>query len=497
MHTVAVGVAPFEHTSAGPTTSDPARWVAEVIAMRADAVVVAELAPPWSGRELAVRLSRAAPGLPIAGVIARGDVCAAVRWFQAGAAEVLEPPLALPSAPVITAGENPISRFLGWARRRLLHGQLIVYPDTPFEGRLKFLGGELTEAQLLSLPPAAVLTYLLDVGAAELRWEPALVPGAIRPQVLVVEDGVSIRGLLVKRLQCQGYEVSTAPDGVEALAAVARADFDLMLLDLHLPRLDGWSVLRTLQSDLRNRELPVVLYSAHDSDVDALKAARAGARAYLKKSGNGKDVLTAVELLTRPRRLALEALAAGQITAVEAPAVGLFWFLSVLSARAATGLLELEDELGRYEVRVEGGRVAMIVAQQGSLRVQGPMALDAIVTARGRGTFTPGAQTGGFADAPELAAVLQEAVSRRGESTRWALKELAARPERLVVHEELGALYGRSATVDELCVLNALRERRSLDELTAESHTGPSDVEDILQHLLWRGVVAAAIRGEP
>ena len=496
MHSVAVGVAPFEHSSPGPTTSDPARWVAEVVARQADAVVLAELAPPWSGRELAVRLSRAAPNLPVVGVISRGDVCAAVRWFQAGAADVLEPPLSLPRPPVVEADEDPISRLLGWARRRALHGQLIVYPDTPFEGRLKFLGGELAEAQLLSLPPAAVLAYLLDVGDAELRWETGLVAGAFRPHVLVVEDDVSIRGLLVKRLQSQGYEVSTASDGVEALAAVARVHFDLMLLDLHMPRLDGWSALRTLQSDLRNRELPVVLYSAHDSDVDALKAARAGARAYLKKSGSVKDVLTAVELLTRPRRLVLDALAADQVAIVEAPAVGLFWFLSMLSARGATGLLELEDELGRYEVRVEEGRVAMMLAQQGSLRVQGPMALDAIVTARGRGTFTPAPPTGVFARAPALAAVLAEAISRRGESTRWALKELAARPERLVVHEELGALYGRSASVEELNVLNALRERRSLDELTREARTDRSDVEDILQHLLWRGVVAAEVHGE-
>lgn len=493
MHFVAVGVAPFENATSGPVLGELNQWLAEVAAQKPAAVVVGELVPPWSGRELALRLSRSLPNIPVVGVIARGDVAAAVRWFQAGAAEVVEPPIAMTVAPPVGYGENPIARFLAWAKRRAIHGQLVVYPNTPFEGRLKFMFGELAEAKLLSLPSAAVLAYLLDVGDAEIRWEKALNSQQFRPRILVVEDDESLRSLVVQRLERQGYAVSTVVDGIDALAAVAQADFDLMLLDLHMPRLDGWSALRTLQSDLRNRELPVVLWSAHEGDVDALKAARAGARAYLKKSGHVKDLLTAVELLTRPRRLVIDALDAGREVEVVAASVGMFWFLATLGARQATGVLVLEDELGRYELQLEVGRVVQLVAQQGSLRAQGMMALDSIVTSRGRGTFspTPTSTSTELTEAPELEPLLAEAVSRRSEFTRAALKELALRPERLVVHEELGALFGKSASLDELNVLNGLRERRSLEALTHAARSEMAEVEDILQHLLWRGIVTA------
>ena len=188
MHQVVVaGVASLEPSIHLEATSSLAEWLNRVVSASPAVVVLGELVPPWSGRELALSLRKRRPGLPLIGVIDRGDVTAAVRWFQAGVWDVLEEPRALLTAPERIEA-NAISRFLAWARQHAIHGQLIVYPDTPFEGRLTFTHGELTEAKLLSLTPAAVLEYLLDLGDAELRWESGLLAQDLRPLVLVVED---------------------------------------------------------------------------------------------------------------------------------------------------------------------------------------------------------------------------------------------------------------------------------------------------------------------
>jgi CheY-like chemotaxis protein len=265
-----------------------------------------------------------------------------------------------------------------------------------------------------------------------------------------------------------------------------------MVLDLHMPRLDGWSVLRTLQGNLRHRELPVILLSAHDGDVDALKAARAGARAYLKKSGHARDLLASAELLTRPRRELEQRLKAGEPCTVESASVGVCWLLATLGEAHRTGVLELEDQLGRYELRVRSGEVEGVAAQQGSLRSMGATAFDALVASRGSGLFTPqepSRASGGV----WLSTMLSESAHRRTERSRQALRELASRPERLVVNDELSSLFGRSASVDELNVLSALRERRGLGAVSEASGVPAEDVEDIVHHLLWRGVVALAV----
>ncbi len=471
-----------------------ATWVEQVIEAKPDVVVLAELLPHWSGREAAVSLSRQAPQIPVLGVIAAGDVIGAVRWFQAGAADVLEAPVARQIMPPLGFERPATQRFVDWARRRSLSGTITLFPDTPFEGTVRLANGALTHAQMFALPQKAVLEQLLEARETELRWVPE--HQAETARVLVVEDDAALRKMVVRRLETAGYLVTSASDGVEALDAVEQTLFDLMVLDLHMPRLDGWSVLRTLQGHPRHRELPVVLLSAHDSDVDALKAARAGARAYLKKSGHVKDLLASVDLLTRPRRDLLVRLRRAEPCAIETLAVGTGWLLSTLAAQGRTGLLELEDQLGRYELRLREGRVVDVVTQQGSLRSMGANAFDALASSRGSGQFTPSTPSPSPSAAPTLERMLSESTQRSSERARVALTQLALQPERLVVHDELGALYGRAASVDELNVLSALRQRRSLDALTDVTQLSQPDVEDIVHHLLWRGVVALEPAGE-
>ncbi|OWK45317.1 response regulator [Fimbriiglobus ruber] len=96
-------------------------------------------------------------------------------------------------------------------------------------------------------------------------------PEAVGPspgRVLVVEDDVSNRSILVRMLRKEGWDVAEADTGRTALAAVAETAPDLILLDMGLPDLDGFGVLRELRADPRFARIPVVVVSAKDLTWD-------------------------------------------------------------------------------------------------------------------------------------------------------------------------------------------------------------------------------------
>lgn len=100
-------------------------------------------------------------------------------------------------------------------------------------------------------------------------------------RLLVVEDEQSLREGIAKKLRLSGYEVDTCEDGEEALDILASEQYDLILLDLNLPKVDGMTVLRTLrQSDLETR---VLILSARSEIADKVDGLDAGANDYLSK----------------------------------------------------------------------------------------------------------------------------------------------------------------------------------------------------------------------
>lgn len=80
--------------------------------------------------------------------------------------------------------------------------------------------------------------------------------------VLVVDDDRDIREALVQILTEEGFDVTSAKDGVEALEQIARRTPDVVLLDLMMPIMNGWQVLQTLRGSVRYAKLPVVVLSA-------------------------------------------------------------------------------------------------------------------------------------------------------------------------------------------------------------------------------------------
>jgi CheY-like chemotaxis protein len=102
-------------------------------------------------------------------------------------------------------------------------------------------------------------------------------------RLLVVDDDASILAMLTRYLTKQGFQVQTAPDAQEALELLGRAEFDLVITDLMMPRMDGRELVRRLRLDPKTRALPVIIMTAYPSDESADASLRDGASFFLPK----------------------------------------------------------------------------------------------------------------------------------------------------------------------------------------------------------------------
>lgn len=122
------------------------------------------------------------------------------------------------------------------------------------------------------------------------------------PSILIADDYEDNRELLRLMLSVEGYRIREARDGHEFLEA-ARAELpDLALIDLSMPRLDGWSVLRELRADERTRSVPCIAITAFAADHHRLRTIEAGFDAYLSKPFSARDLLELVRRLLDEKR---------------------------------------------------------------------------------------------------------------------------------------------------------------------------------------------------
>jgi two-component system, OmpR family, alkaline phosphatase synthesis response regulator PhoP len=112
--------------------------------------------------------------------------------------------------------------------------------------------------------------------------------------VLAVDDEVHIRRLVEVNLQRAGYRVSTAVDGQEALEKIRVDRPDMVVLDVMMPRVDGFETLRRLKADPATAEIPVIMLTAKAQDADIFRGWSSGADCYLTKPFNPMQLLTFV-----------------------------------------------------------------------------------------------------------------------------------------------------------------------------------------------------------
>lgn len=130
-------------------------------------------------------------------------------------------------------------------------------------------------------------------------------------RVLVVEDEAHIRELIQLHLGLEGLEVKAVADGQEALARANSESFDLIILDLMLPGVDGIAICRAVRREGPNQDVPILMLTARREESDKVLGLESGADDYLAKPfGIRELVARARALLRRPRRSQLQAQAA-------------------------------------------------------------------------------------------------------------------------------------------------------------------------------------------
>jgi two-component system response regulator MprA len=115
--------------------------------------------------------------------------------------------------------------------------------------------------------------------------------------ILVVDDDQAVRDSLARSLQYSGYEVSTAADGVEALAKLAAGRPDAVIMDVMMPRLDGLETTRMLRAN--GNDVPILVLTARDSVHDRVDGLDAGGDDYLAKPFALDELLARIRALVR------------------------------------------------------------------------------------------------------------------------------------------------------------------------------------------------------
>jgi two-component system sensor histidine kinase and response regulator WspE len=221
------------------------------------------------------------------------------------------PKTPLDELPVVVLGDRGgrygmvVDRFLG-------ERELIVQPDGP-EGQRRGKRQDISPAALMEDGSPVVI---LDVEEMVRSLEKLLTDGRLAPaaqlsadgpanprkRVLAVDDSLTVRELERKLLNSHGYMADAVMDGLEAWNALRAGQYDLVITDIDMPRLDGLQLTALIKKDPRLRSLPVMIVSYKDREEDRLRGLEAGADYYLPKASfHAEALLRAVlDLIGKP-----------------------------------------------------------------------------------------------------------------------------------------------------------------------------------------------------
>jgi len=116
-------------------------------------------------------------------------------------------------------------------------------------------------------------------------------------KILIAEDSSTVRRVVAARLAADGYEVSEAADGEQALALARSGRPDLLILDKVMPKLDGFEVVRALREDQQTQAMPIVMLTDRTNEDDVLGGLQLGVEEYMPKP------FSPLELSARVRRV--------------------------------------------------------------------------------------------------------------------------------------------------------------------------------------------------
>ena len=122
---------------------------------------------------------------------------------------------------------------------------------------------------------------------------------ADRPKILVVDDETDLLDLISYNLNKEGYEVSTASDGGEALSEIRKRRFDLVVLDLMLPGVQGMELCRIIRGDPKTETIPIIMLTAKGEEVDRVLGLEMGADDYITKPFSPRELIARIRAVLR------------------------------------------------------------------------------------------------------------------------------------------------------------------------------------------------------
>ncbi len=220
----------------------------------------------------------------------------------------LEPLLGEPTTPL---GEDTISILMirsGEQRAAfrvsalLGHREIVVKPVGPQINSVPgILGGTITgDGQVVIIIDAGPLIRQAVLTGA--RPAPPIENIDIRPQrtlALVADDSITMRKVTTRVLEAYDFEVITARDGVEATELMQERVPDLLLLDIEMPRMDGYQVAEHVRADARLRNVPIIMITSRAGKKHRDRGTQAGANAYLSKPYKESELIDEVKQLLR------------------------------------------------------------------------------------------------------------------------------------------------------------------------------------------------------
>jgi class 3 adenylate cyclase/CheY-like chemotaxis protein len=228
------------------------------------------------------------------------------------------------------------------------------------------------------------------------------------PRILLVDDNPANLDILETRLAIHGYELLTATDGEEALAAAREATPDLIVLDVMMPKLDGIEVCRRLKEDPTLPYMPIILVTAKADSKDIVAGLDAGGDEYLTKPVDQAALVARVRSILRAK--ALHDTVQEQAARLETQAAELAEWNRTLEQRVQQQLAEIE-RVGRLRRFLSPQLADVIVSSGNELALESHRRDVAVVFCDLRG-FTPFAET---AEPEEVMAVLHDYHAAVGE----------------------------------------------------------------------------------
>jgi DNA-binding response OmpR family regulator len=182
------------------------------------------------------------------------------------------------------------------------------------------------------------------------------------PHVLVADDDAWILRMVATVLEKRGYSVETAVDGEDALARALEHPPDLLITDVMMPKMDGWSLVRQLRSHPELAMLPVIFLTALSSEDDRIRGFRLGADDYVTKPFRFE------ELDLRVAKTLRRAAQSMQETREQLTGTGLRGDLSQVGLSSLLVLIEMERKTGLLQLRApDGGPTAQVLVREGKV----------------------------------------------------------------------------------------------------------------------------------